>query len=264
MSMDFGFGGSDPSSSVPYTTLASSQFMTFADSFDSPPSMSNGTPVINPFNFDMQSLASWPTPSQQQQQVGGNVRMQNSEPLDGLFGGHYMDTGGPVDINALLQSPPSTLSPVIHANVASATSGSSPASNLSLFNTPRDSSASEEDHNEEPCPKTKEEAARRIASQGLSSFAPAPSPAPMLRKGSDGLFGSMVTCKGANFPSTEKNDQNIEVLSAWRSITSKFKDADVNDLCAEFTKKARCDGTKVVLEPQGVNSILETLESKKR
>jgi AP-1-like transcription factor len=32
---------------------------------------------------------------------------------------------------------------------------------------------------------------------------------------------------------------------------------DINDLCAEFTASARCDGTKVVLEPQGVNHILE-------
>ena len=42
------------------------------------------------------------------------------------------------------------------------------------------------------------------------------------------------------------------------------QDADINELCAEFTNKARCDGTKVVLEPQGVNHILETLASKQQ
>jgi len=38
-----------------------------------------------------------------------------------------------------------------------------------------------------------------------------------------------------------------------------LQDADITELCSEFTKKARCDGTKVVLEPQGVHSILESL-----
>ena len=38
---------------------------------------------------------------------------------------------------------------------------------------------------------------------------------------------------------------------------------DINELCSEFTKKARCDGTKVVLEPEGVNDILETLSTKR-
>jgi AP-1-like factor len=203
MNMDFGFGESNSPSNIPFTTLASNQFMTFADAFDSPQS---------PFNFDMQSLTPWSTPAQQH---------VNPESLEGLFTGHYMDTGGPVDVNVL---PPSTYSPVVHAGVAStSTSVSSPASNFSLFNTPKDSSASEEDSGE-GCPKTREEAARRIAAEGNSPFAPAP-PQPTVRKGSDGGSGPVVTCKGSVFPATEENDQNIEVLSAWRSIRSnpKFK-----------------------------------------
>jgi hypothetical protein len=43
-----------------------------------------------------------------------------------------------------------------------------------------------------------------------------------------------------------------------------LQDADINELCAEFTSKARCDGTKVVLEPQGVHHIMETFSSKKK
>lgn len=41
------------------------------------------------------------------------------------------------------------------------------------------------------------------------------------------------------------------------------QNVDINDLCSEFTKKARCDGTKVVLEPEGVTDILETLTVKR-
>jgi AP-1-like factor len=76
----------------------------------------------------------------------------------------------------------------------------------------------------------------------------------------------MVMCKGSSFPKTERNDRNIEVLAAWRSITSnpQFKNVDINELCTEFTKKARCDGTKVVLEPEGVTDIIETLSVRRR
>ena len=37
---------------------------------------------------------------------------------------------------------------------------------------------------------------------------------------------------------------------------------DINDLCAEFTNKARCDGTKIVLDKQGVNYIIARLSQK--
>ncbi len=40
-----------------------------------------------------------------------------------------------------------------------------------------------------------------------------------VRKMSDGN-GSVVMCKGSSFPKTEKSERNIEVLAAWRSITS--------------------------------------------
>lgn len=81
-----------------------------------------------------------------------------------------------------------------------------------------------------------------------------------VKKMSDGT-GSIVMCKGSSFPKTEKNERNIEVLTAWRTITSnpQFKNVDINDLCSEFTKKARCDGTKVVLEPESVSCIIERL-----
>ena len=42
-----------------------------------------------------------------------------------------------------------------------------------------------------------------------------------VKKGSDPLLGGpMVMCKGSSFPKTEQSDKNIEVLTAWRSITS--------------------------------------------
>ena len=43
------------------------------------------------------------------------------------------------------------------------------------------------------------------------------------------------------------------------SVTRMLQDVDINELCTEFTNKARCDGTKVMLKPEGVHHIIETL-----
>ncbi|EKM60492.1 uncharacterized protein PHACADRAFT_246479 [Phanerochaete carnosa HHB-10118-sp] len=112
------------------------------------------------------------------------------------------------------------------------------------------------------CPKiTRETLLEQIKSGAEDSVGPHGG---FVRKSSDGN-NSMIMCKGSSFPKTEKNDRNIEVLTAWRSIMSnpQFKNVDINELCSEFTKKARCDGTKVVLEPEGVNDILENLSVKR-
>lgn len=45
-------------------------------------------------------------------------------------------------------------------------------------------------------------------------------------------------------------------------LTAFYKNIEINELCSDFTDKARCDGTKVVLDPQGVNSILEKLTAR--
>ena len=217
MQMDFGFGeNTGLSSNTPYTTIASNpMFMSFASAFDTAsPSGNAGDP--GSFNFDMGSLSAWPTPSASSQDAGA---------LDDLFGG-YLGPQAPIDYNILLTSPSSAISPSSHINgrsPANSASSSSPASSgsaPSMFNTPRDSSASDSDHGHE-CPKTKADLARAIESEGSSPFAPSSQPL-TVRKSTE---GNSVPCHGTNFPKTVKSDQNVEVLSAWRSITSnpKFK-----------------------------------------
>ena len=45
--------------------------------------------------------------------------------------------------------------------------------------------------------------------------------APFLKKAvDDNGAGPIVMCKGSSFPRTEKSDKNVEVLTAWRTITS--------------------------------------------
>ncbi|KAF8665090.1 hypothetical protein AX16_000558 [Volvariella volvacea WC 439] len=254
MQMNFGFDSN-------YTTIANNtMFTSFASAFDS------ATPAAsdpNAFNFDLNSLSSWPSPpSVSQDQVS----------LDEIFAPYL---GGP----SPYQYPASTpgISPVAHHTVPAAasstqspgaSSSSSPSSSGSdgVIATPKDTPSSmaesEIKHDPKECPKTRAEVALVIEKQGLSSFAP---PKSNIKKTSDGTMGPTITCQGSSsFPKTMASKDNVEVLQAWRTITSdpKFKDCDINELCSEFTSKARCDGTKVVLEPQGVNHILETLSAR--
>ncbi|KAG6845288.1 hypothetical protein H0H87_011439 [Tephrocybe sp. NHM501043] len=281
MQMNFGFGTNALNNSSrsglapnnPFTTIANNpMFLSMASTFDSPvpiPPDANNSFAVDWSNF----APTWPSPP-----------VPQDTSLDDLLAGYLAQSGSYVPT-----STPSVASesPVAHhANVntlnaklspSSFSSMSSPSSSASdpLFDTPRDSSASDSDVQEasenlgkgactsdqDQCPKTKGELAQRITLAGSSPFAPTP-----LRKSSDAVLGPVIMCEGTKFPKTNKSDHNVEVLSAWRSITSNpaYKDVDINDLCTQFTNKAKCDGTKVVLDPQGVDHILQNLGASKK
>lgn len=90
-------------------------------------------------------------------------------------------------------------------------------------------------HNSGSCPRTKADFAAHIANTISSPFAPdLPRPGTASNKGSpregvssaikktagDGKDGGQISCQGSVFPKTEKSERNVEVLQAWRSITS--------------------------------------------
>ncbi|KAH9938989.1 uncharacterized protein BXZ73DRAFT_44209 [Epithele typhae] len=262
-----------------YKTIASNpMFMSFAEPSpaDAPQMMLGGQPNqphFQPMSFESFSDA-WSPPAD------GN----NQDALDQLFGGSYLASHGGVDFQALLASTPSALSPISHRTPSLTSSGSSPATGSGSAASPHTLANSPAGHGEhKDCPKTKEQLAKAVAEAGQSSFvqsSPAVSPAggadespscempfaPFLRKasGAEGGGTPFVMCRGSSFPRTAQSDKNVEVLTAWRTITSnpQFKDVDINELCTEFTNKARCDGTKVVLEPEGVHHIIETLAAR--
>ncbi|KAK0207995.1 hypothetical protein DFS33DRAFT_1271363 [Desarmillaria ectypa] len=262
MGMDFDYNKDKGYLTSNFTTIANNPaFFSLASMFDptptpSPPTDNNVSNSDTPsFNFDINSLTAW-TPSS----------AHDSGTLDDLFGS-YIDHASGVDLNSILA--PSSISPIVHqANLnthvtspdSSSSSPSSNGSDPSLFGTPIEGSSSESDvgHDEASCPKTKSECVRLVDNGGLSPFVTNS----FFRKAGDNTLVSGVSCQGSSsFPKTTKNDNNVEVLSAWRSITSNpnFKDCDINELCSEFSSKARCDGTKVVLEPSGVQHILKNL-----
>ncbi|KZT24685.1 hypothetical protein NEOLEDRAFT_1242342 [Neolentinus lepideus HHB14362 ss-1] len=220
---------------------------------------------------------------------GGSSQDSAMQSFDELFGGNFLGATGPVDFAALVsRGGADAMSPVSHTNAnANANDSQSSSSSSSSPLTPTQSAASSTPalniscgmpgaEGADGCPKTRQELSKHIAEQGASPFVSAGGvpvqPFPVLRKQAGGDGGEeMVVCKGSNIPRTEASERNVEVLAAWRSITSnpKFKfgggqDIDINELCSEFTKKAKCDGTKVVLEPSGVQCILDTLHAKKQ
>jgi AP-1-like factor len=251
MDLDF-FSNVDEgqSSSSPFTMIASNPtFMSFASNFDtmslpdgsSAPGNKSGS-RSNPqsFNFDMNSLGSWPIPTPPTQDTS----------LDDLFAGYIPNQN--VDFSSFAATP--SMSPVTHqatvnnstfTNVATknfsylprvpsdgirSSSISSPSSQSTNSSDPEghvpvtpegdhsphvsNSAADAGYHIKSECPKTKSELLKRINEAGSSPFARVG-----LAKALD-QHGSMVSCAGTNLPKTAKNDNNVEVLSAWRSITS--------------------------------------------
>lgn len=268
MNLDFGFGKPNRQT---FNILASDPaYMSFAE--PSPPdSTSVSTPMntINPFDFS--ALDQW---SRSGPRSGGGDNMQTFDELFG--GGSFLSSSSGIDFAELMKRSPSLMasSPVSHT-ILNGESGGTSNVDQPLSSPSTNSPETSHHRGSGGCPKTKEQLLETINKGGLSSFV-VDSPGnnspstqcetnsiPFLKK-STNKDAPMVMCRGSSFPKTEQNDKNIEVLSAWRSITSnpQFKDIDINDLCTEFTNKAKCDGTKVVLEPSGVSHIIDTLTAK--
>ncbi|KAI0771038.1 hypothetical protein BD413DRAFT_554714 [Trametes elegans] len=285
--MDMNVDSTFPYDNGTFKTIASNpMFTSFAEPSpsDSPPLLANGGHQFTPGSFDSFS-EHWTPPEASQ------------DALEQLFGGFLPHNANSVaDFQAILASSPSSVSPVSHTSMPmpmrtpSLSSASSSPPNATGTTSPQTANGSPALHNMQECPKTKEQLSKAIAEGGQSTFVQSPSNsaspasnsdsaspasggacempfAPFLKKSVDDNGTSpIVMCKGSSFPRTEKSDKNVEVLTAWRSITSnpqfKAQDVDINELCSEFTNKARCDGTKVVLEPDGVHHIIETLAAR--
>jgi len=270
MSYDFGYGQFVPSK-TPYKTIASNpMFMSFADPNvpENPTSkslaQSPGSNAAGPYGL---TFGQWTG------QTSSHEGSSHAGSLDELFGGHIFASQSPVNFSVLMKSPvtspistaASAMSPIAHQPIPGPSTGHSPNASP-VFESPNASSPAT--HSD--CPKTRAQLEQHIQAEGSSIFAPPPpqenDPRTQVFRAPAGADGPMIMCKGATFPMTEKSDNNIEVLTAWRSITShpdfKASNIDINELCSEFTDKARCDGTKVVLDPQGVSSILEKLTTR--
>lgn len=207
MQLDFGFGNNTGlASNAPYTTIASNPaFMSFASTFDSPSNPSapaSNSFVSSPFSFDMNSMSTWSSPP---------TASQDAQ-LDDLFTG-YLSTVNSTDFSMQPQSSAS-VSPVSHHIATPFRSGTSQSSSSSSPSAAPQASKSPPDSVREKAHCRTKMLEELISSGGPSPFATAPETA------------ITIPCsEGAAFPKTIKSDKNIEVLTAWKSITSdpKFK-----------------------------------------
>ena len=230
MSYDFGYGQFVPSK-TPYKTIASNpMFMSFAEpSAPDTASISKNSAQSSSGNpYDI-TFGQW---TGQTSTLEGNSQAGS---LDELFGGHTFGSQSPLNFNVLMKSPATSsitaassgLSPVIHQSIHTLSTGSS-SNNSPAFDQSEGSSPapgpSSSPHT--GCPKSKAQLEQRIQAEGNSIFAPSP-PQPeekeersQIFKAPAGVDGPVVMCKDATFPRTAKSDKNVEVLTAWRNITT--------------------------------------------
>lgn len=216
MNLDFGFGKQNS-----FNILANDpMYMSFAD--PSPDSASTSSSNTN--HFDFSNLDSWGR-QDSQPNTNNNNSMQT---LDELFGGNnsFLTPQSGIDFAQLLKNSPPvpTLSPIVHSTAPSSIANSETAK--SPINIPDLS-------NGRGCPTTREQLSERINEAGLSPFVQSPPTSvtsPTAEKCETGTQGflkksvkeqpPMVMCRGSSFPKTLQSEKNVEVLSAWRSITS--------------------------------------------
>jgi AP-1-like factor len=141
--------------------------------------------------------------------------------------------------NGNAQSPPSSISsqnsvasplsahPLSPPSSASTSNGQSPFSwTMSRQDAESPPSASETASNVNPggpvsLGPTREDIAKHIAASGDSPFTSSQFTQPAVRKTGDfPQGGNMISCEGSRFPKTKESPANIDVLKAWRTITS--------------------------------------------
>ena len=227
MSYDFGGYGQFVPSKTPYKTIASNpMFMSFAD-----PISSEITPTSKSSTQSPVPSAGSPydlTFGQWTGQTSSHEGNSHANSLDELFGGPIFGPQSPVNFNVLVKSPATSaitsassgMSPVVHqSNHTAPSPNDSPAFESSDGSSPAAGSSS----STEICPKTRAQMEQHIQAAGSSIFAPPPpqeEPQTQIFRAPAGADGPMIMCKGATFPRTEKSDKNVEVLTAWRTITS--------------------------------------------
>lgn len=238
MNLDFGFS---PLNNTPYTTIASNPlFMSFRepDPLESlnrmPPSNVFSPPIdISNSNASNQNyFTGWPDINMEG--LNGLQAFDLTNSLDELFGGSGFSSAGTDFYNPT----PNSVSPVSHRKSpgeagSSNSSGSSPS--IAMQSTPNLGSSSD-NCSMKKC--SKEVIANALAQDPGSMFAPrppsnqsmfTPSPSASSSTPDTPALGSAIgskmdegkefpPCKGLTLPKTQRDEKNVEVMSAWKAI----------------------------------------------
>jgi len=179
-----------------------------------------------------------------------------------------------------------------HSTASSSTGGAtfssgapSAVGSLSDTNSSNQSTGAHDDGSGDTCPKTIEEVQRLQQGASPSTFGP-PIALPKSNASSPGAGASPSSSNGrptspqrggetnseacaharmaalcADLPHTSKKPNQIEIGRAWEKIRQHegFDDCDIDQLCNELSSKARCDGSRPVLEEASFNNIVQSL-----
>lgn len=171
-----------------------------------------------------------------------------------------------------------------HSTASSSTGGATfTASSPSAVGTNSEVNSSAAGHKDDgdTCPRTVEDVHRMQKAMPPSTFGP-----PVTIKGSSPgsaksplSFGSLphrennekdhasaharMAALCADLPRTAKKPNQIEIGRAWEKIRQHqgFPDCDIDELCNELSAKARCDGSRPVLEEASFNNIVQSLST---
>jgi AP-1-like factor len=178
-----------------------------------------------------------PSPNQWDNWLGGNVANDpttiNPTSLDELFGSGPFEDLTP--FSALLPDP--------------------------VVTPPSNSISPMPEHNPSKCPKTREEFGAVIAASTPSTFGPPLEPSE-LKPISQAECLAKAKCE--NLPKTTKSKDHIDLRVAYTHMKQhpSLTEEDIDDLCTELTAKAKCDGTRPVLEKSDVMQVASDFQAR--
>jgi len=117
----------------------------------------------------------------------------------------------------------------------------------------------------EGCPRTIADVTRIMNNNAQSTFGPPiSSPPPIARRETDekdAAAHARMAALCADLPRTAKRPNQIEIGRAWEKVRQhpQFDDCDIDELCNELSAKAKCDGSRPVLEESSFNDIVHAL-----
>jgi len=133
------------------------------------------------------------------------------------------------------------------------------------------------------CPKSKEDMAAQISASGVGTFGPpvATQQSPFISLStpsadSDALHtdspfsavskatsesGCTDDLPGRNVGMAEPSPNNVPLTEAWEHVKShpRFSECDMDELCVMLSAKAKCDGTRKIVEPDTVQHVLSKI-----
>ena len=146
------------------------------------------------------------------------------------------------------------------------------------------SAAGHKDDEHGTCPKTIEDVHRMQKTMSPSTFGPpvtvkslspgstkspsSPGSLPQRENNEKGQANAHARMAAlcADLPRTTKKPNQIEIGRAWEKIRQHqgFEECDIDELCNELSAKARCDGSRPVLEEASFNNIVQSLATMRK